>query len=345
MKKLIAFLITAAMLCLPFAVQAKTESPSIFETSGVRLEGYIASSKETAAINEWIGFYDNDLSTFDVYSSMDMTYGAAYYNGYVYGYLYGYDSASVLHSEFYRISLATRIVEFIDGASAGGEFVYGMAYNYADNTMYALCDENNPYIASVNLENGELTRVLTVDLDSNNFGMCLGLQTFAIDDNGDFYALTFSATSAKLVRIDKQNGSLTALLNTGYDTFYAQSMTYDPVTNRIYWAHADNNSTYNNGIFYIDMSNYTLTKLGNFDVELELTCLYVVNDDIEPADLLGDVDCDGYVTMADVTLLSMYLNGEDPEITAQGMLNANANEDEGVDIRDIAAIYSIISNS
>ena len=236
-----------------------------------------------------------------------------------------------------RIEYADKTIE--------GEFVYGMAYNYADNTMYALCNENNPYIASVNLENGELTRVLTVDLDSNNFGMCLGLQTFAIDDNGDFYALTFSATSARLVRIDKQNGSLTALLNTGYDTFYAQSMTYDPVTNRIYWAHADNNSTYNNGIFYIDMSNYTLTNLGNFDVDLEITCLYVVNDDIEPADLLGDVDCDGYVTMADVTLLSMYLNGEDPEITAQGMLNANANEDEGVDIRDIAAIYSIISNS
>ena len=64
-----------------------------------------------------------------------------------------------------------------------------------------------------------------------------------------------------------------------------------------------------------------------------------------PTVLLGDVDCDGFVTMADVTLLSMYLNGENPEITEQGMLNANANEDDGVDIRDIAAIYAIISAS
>ena len=63
----------------------------------------------------------------------------------------------------------------------------------------------------------------------------------------------------------------------------------------------------------------------------------------EPA--YGDVDCNGEVTMADVTLLAMYLNGENPEISAQGMINANANLDGGVDIRDIAAIYEIISNS
>ncbi len=63
--------------------------------------------------------------------------------------------------------------------------------------------------------------------------------------------------------------------------------------------------------------------------------------DIEP----GDVDGDGLVTMADVTLLSMYLNGEDPQITEPGMANADANEDGTVDIRDIAAIYAIIAAS
>lgn len=59
----------------------------------------------------------------------------------------------------------------------------------------------------------------------------------------------------------------------------------------------------------------------------------------------GDLDGDGVVTMADVTLLSMYLNGENPAISVSGMVNANANRDLGVDIRDIAAIYAIIANS
>lgn len=68
---------------------------------------------------------------------------------------------------------------------------------------------------------------------------------------------------------------------------------------------------------------------------------------VSPIDqpLLGDIDNNGEVNMADVTLLSMYLNGENPQISEQGMINANANGDASVDIRDITAIYSIISNS
>ncbi len=61
--------------------------------------------------------------------------------------------------------------------------------------------------------------------------------------------------------------------------------------------------------------------------------------------LPGDVDCDGQVTMADVTLLSMYLNGENPVISTQGMYNADANDEWRTDIRDIAAIYAMIANS
>ncbi len=61
--------------------------------------------------------------------------------------------------------------------------------------------------------------------------------------------------------------------------------------------------------------------------------------------LLGDVDCNGVVTMADVSLLAMYLNGENPTISEQGMINANANLDGSVDIRDVTAIYNIIANS
>ncbi len=59
----------------------------------------------------------------------------------------------------------------------------------------------------------------------------------------------------------------------------------------------------------------------------------------------GDVDGDGVVTMADVTLLAMYLNGENPSITSAGLQNADANASGGVDIRDIAAIYAMIANS
>lgn len=57
----------------------------------------------------------------------------------------------------------------------------------------------------------------------------------------------------------------------------------------------------------------------------------------------GDVDCDGSVTMADITLLQMYLNGEAPIVSADGMQNAESNLDGLLDIRDISAIYGIIA--
>ncbi len=84
--------------------------------------------------------------------------------------------------------------------------------------------------------------------------------------------------------------------------------------------------------------------------ELDLSCITedIVIEPIyapEPTLTPGDLDGDGLVTMADVTLLSMYLNGENPQITEPGMANADANEDGTVDIRDIAAIYAIIAAS
>ena len=84
--------------------------------------------------------------------------------------------------------------------------------------------------------------------------------------------------------------------------------------------------------------------------EIDLSCIMediVIEPIYAPKPTLtpGDVDGDGLVTMADVTLLSMYLNGENPQITEPGMANADANEDGTVDIRDIAAIYAIIAAS
>ena len=66
---------------------------------------------------------------------------------------------------------------------------------------------------------------------------------------------------------------------------------------------------------------------------------------IPPAGLLGDVDCNGTVDMSDVSMLFSYLNGGNVEISEQGMINADANEDGAVNVMDITAIFNIIANS
>lgn len=55
--------------------------------------------------------------------------------------------------------------------------------------------------------------------------------------------------------------------------------------------------------------------------------------------LLGDVDCEGSVNVADVILLSRYVSEDKAaEVSEQGLLNADCNRDELVDANDITLI-------
>ena len=276
MKKLFALMLAAAMLFAMLTAHALPAGEAGRDVKPAYLEGYIVGNKNGAAFAEWIGFSADDAENFDIYDTMLTTYAAAYYNGYVYGYVYGYDSAGTLHTEYYRMNASTHSVEYIEGCSSGGELVFGMAYSYVDGVMYALCNENNPYIASVDLATGALTRVVTIQTTG---AANLGVQTFAIDSEGRFLALSFSATGAKLISIDKSTGAPTTILSTQYDTFYAQSMVYRHADNCIYWAHADNNSTYNDGLVVIDLNDQSVTFKGVIGTDLELTGLYIAEDD------------------------------------------------------------------
>lgn len=60
--------------------------------------------------------------------------------------------------------------------------------------------------------------------------------------------------------------------------------------------------------------------------------------------LIGDSNCDGKVTMADVTSLIAHIMNAAP-LSEQGALNADANGDGTVSILDAAAIYTIALSS
>lgn len=302
MKKLLS-LITSLILLLTCAAAVAKPAEIAPCDNAVHFEGYVVGDPNGSASNKWIGFTDLNPTEYDTYSFALDTYAAACYDGTAYAYVYGYDSDGTLHSDFYTIDLSTHIVTFPEGASSGGEFVYGMAYSYADNTMYALCNENSPYIASVNLSTGALTRVVNVNLGSN-----LGLQTFAIDAAGEFYALTFSAVNSKLVKINRTSGAMTVVKETNMPCFYAQSMTYDMTTNKIYWAHVDDQFSYDNGLYSIDLSNnYAVSYCGMIGGNFEIMGLYSVSGQVPPAPALtGDVNGDGVVDTADALIVLRY---------------------------------------
>ncbi|MBQ2517834.1 MAG: MucBP domain-containing protein [Clostridia bacterium] len=318
MKKLISLIVAVMLLMAVMPASAKTVSVNDVQPAHVRLEGYAASDKTGSSYSEWVGFYDDDVTTLDHYDFMVSTYAGAYYDGAVYGYIYGYNTEGTLLTSFYKVNMKDHGVEFVEGASSDGVFVFAMAYNYADNKMYAMCDENNPYIATVDLATGALTPVVTIQLSGPTN---LGMQCMTIDGSGNFYGLSFSATSSRLVSINISTGACTELLNTGLDTFYAQSMTYDRVNNRIYWAHADNSSSYKNGLYVIDMATMEMTHLGNIGdngSDLEITALYIVEDYTAPAEshtlTINYVDENG--TALDTPYVGTFEEGAEYEIVS-----------------------------
>ena len=307
MKKTLSILLAAAMLFAAAAIAPASVSAGTMR-SKIHLEGYAAADFSGEADAHWVGFDANDPSVVESYAFGVTTYAAAYYDGNVYGYVYGYDSDGVLQDGFYTFSVTDHVIDY-PGGTSGGEFVYGMAFNYQDGNMYALCDEDHPYIATVDLESGELTHVVDVQL-----GSYLGIYTFAVNGDGEFYALTMSAINARLVRIDPTTGALSEIGATGKPCYYAQSMTCDVETGTIYWAHLESN--FDNGLYTIDPETAEIEFLGMIGSEgMEITGLYIVPENEPqppepPTYILGDVNGDGEVAMADALLAlraSMHL--------------------------------------
>ncbi|MBR3381872.1 MAG: hypothetical protein IKG85_02385 [Clostridia bacterium] len=74
--------------------------------------------------------------------------------------------------------------------------------------------------------------------------------------------------------------------------------------------------------------------------ELTPIDVWIFNGD-DDTGLLGDVNCDGVVDMADVSALSAYLLGK-ATLTEQGLINAEASGNGRVDASDISAVYQLI---
>ena len=294
MKKITAIL-TAVLMLLAAAGHA---SPVKYGQNDkpVTFFGYVMGDFEGSHTADWISFSSSDPSEITAYDPLISTYAAAYYEGRVYGYNYGYTEDGVLIDFFYVMDCKDHSIEFVEGAGSGGVFVYGMAYNYADNTMYALCDEDHPYIASVDLETGALTEKVEIAL-----GNLLGVQTLAIDGEGNFYLLSFSAVNSVLYRLNVTTGAMTAVMQTNMPCFYGQSMTWDHATDKLYWAHVNERSSVTNGLYEFDLEAGSLSYLGMIGGGMEIMCLFTESAP-ESAFLRGDINGDGSVDSSDALL-------------------------------------------
>jgi|GEM_PF-366004 Bacterial surface proteins containing Ig-like domains len=133
--------------------------------------------------------YNYSAGTYEglgVYANTDVSVRAAeYVDGYVFmaatdGWLYA--------AELTALDEASRVGKFSDTVNE----IYDMAFNYKDETLYALGDDNTVY--SVDLITGALTPVVHITLDGAS-GSYAVANTMAINDNGVFYVAGYGSTS------------------------------------------------------------------------------------------------------------------------------------------------------
>ena len=334
-KRFISALVICSLMLAAVPVLARDAAAA---AGGVSFGGYVVHDFSESTYNKFIGFSGDDPAQYDEQCFCLTTYAAAYYDGIVYGYLYGYQQSDVLRDDFFTMDTRNGYMMTFPGSGSDGEFVYAMAYNYADSTMYALCDEDHPYIATVDLETGALTRIVDIDL-----GSYLGLRGMAITPSGEFYALSMSAVNARLLTIDMQTGALSAVGATGMPAYYAQSMTCDPATGNLYWAQLEDYS--DNGLFAVNAETAECTFMGKIGSEgMEITGLYVVYDGEpqppEPELIPGDADCSGTVDIADA-LLAMRATMGTAELSELGALAADMDENGSVTAGDALIILRL----
>ena len=176
--------------------------------------------------------------------------------------IYGFDSFG--SSLFYKMDLDT--LEMVHtGVGANGVMMIGMAFNYANNTMYSLgylMSESKYYLYTVDLAVGSVTQVAPIDTGDDE------VFTFTVDTEGNGYALTKSNAGgpyadmvySKLYRIDLETGVGTYIGSTGIYLTYCQSILYDHNTQQLFWAQFAGPQA--SGLFTIDTETAEVSYCG-----------------------------------------------------------------------------------
>jgi len=216
------------------------------------------------------------LYEYDMKSATGQFAGAAV-DGIYYGceYILGNLMMPPVASAFVKYNLYTGVKEEIGEWNSGSNLIdanfkpLDMTYDYHDATMYAvgfLMGTTSLY--TVDLDNGRFTKV--VDLSKN-------AATIAADAKGDLYSITLDGW---LYKINKSNGAMSRVFNTGRKILYLQSMEFDLTTGKLYWASNMDDGSYRSvyNLMEIDMSdpdNITISDLGVIDNDCGVEALYI----------------------------------------------------------------------
>lgn len=281
MKKIIPSILLSA-----YALAATGQTTEARTTSGdtpreiygwfLKSAKYGAGQYGYAAINLSDPSDYHFIYNYDISSAIGQYAGAAV-DGIYYGCEYTIGNAMMPPeaAAFVRYNMFTGVKEDIGQWNSGDNLIdanfksIDMTYDYRDKEMYCL-----GFLLGT-------TSLYTVDLDNGRFTKVVDIQdggsTLASDASGNLYTITMDGW---LCQINKTNGNLTQLFNTGRPVMYMQSMEFDLTTGKLYWA---SNQVSPNLDFVYDLIEFdlsdpadiTMTNLGTIDDETGVHALYI----------------------------------------------------------------------
>ena len=215
------------------------------------------------------------------FSSYDADGGGVYIDGkyYYFSYVYAEEYGSYTFVTFLCFDpaeggqpkiLATR--SFLDGLDET-QITHDLTYDPTTGTVYAvsyiietddtgLIQHVRPAVSTVDLTMGYVTPLAKTP------------QFIAIAANnaGELYAISKGAGSA-LYRINKTSGECVEIGKTGLNPEFTQSMTFDPTTDKLYWAAVELNGR--SGLYEVDVRSGAADKICDFVNDEEFSGIYI----------------------------------------------------------------------
>lgn len=199
--------------------------------------------------------------------------GKYYYNSYVYTEEMGYT-----FSTFITVDLETgesnRVTQsFIQGSFDQSQITHDLTYDAVTQTVYAIAyiketDETGlfekfrPALSTLDTYTGFVTPIAATP----------GLIAIACNKAGELYGIS-KGKSSTLYRINKETAECTEIGRTGLNPEYVQSATFDPVTDKLYWAETQLDGT--SGLYEVDVTTGAASKIASFPDNEEFTGIYI----------------------------------------------------------------------
>ena len=271
-------------------------------------------------LDSYNGFYSfaaNDATTMQMHTSMysdaeTVVVAAEYVDGYVIGIDSDNQIFAMKAGDWTRIPVGKFSMSYPYTSGP----VLDMAYDFANNVMYVLTDEQyagaGGVLATIDLLTGQVTGVGKIRMPEGHSGQLL---TLACDNDGVLYSISYVAgaeagntETGDLYIIDLANIEVgqgfyaTSYVpvkyvgETGYLPDYRQSMTVDHDTNELYWmAYANPYAADPATFFQVNKTTGELTVVSDVEYDSWMTAIYkpyTKCEDILPAAELAAINLD-----------------------------------------------------